>query len=105
MECDYFYLRALTKNMNAVRSKHFQEHAMWIAFVDGSSEHYRRIRELAWPNLRSEYRILDDCASLWASFARKHGGVIKREDDLPRGGKMMFPLRYRPALGDRECAE
>jgi glycosyltransferase involved in cell wall biosynthesis len=77
-ECDYFYLRALVKNLDHVRSKIYRKHlarearrAMGIAFVDGPVEHYARIRELAWPHLSEKYRLFYRCASGWPSVARR----------------------------------
>ena len=69
MECDYFYLRALVKNLDRVESRLYRKHlsrksrrAMGIAFVDGSAEHYALIRELAWRHLPSKYRFFYRCA-------------------------------------------
>jgi glycosyltransferase involved in cell wall biosynthesis len=78
MECDYFYLRALVKNLHLRTSQSFCRHlrrqarrAMGIAFVDGSSEHYARIRELAWPHLPTSYQLAYTCASRCPSLARE----------------------------------
>ena len=76
-ECDYFYLRALVKNVGRVHSPAYRNHlmrearrAMGIAFVDGPVEHYARIRELAWPHLSAKYRCFYGCASAWPRLAR-----------------------------------
>ena len=86
MECDYFYLRALVKNLNRVESQGYQKHltresrrAMGIAFVDGSAEHYAQVRELAWRHLPPNYRFFYQCASVWPSLAR---GLIKTKRRL-----------------------
>jgi hypothetical protein len=80
-ECDYFYLRALVKNLDRVRSQLYRKHlaqearrAMGIAFVDSPVEHYALIRELAWMHLSSKYRCFYRCASVWPSLAR---GLIR----------------------------
>jgi glycosyltransferase involved in cell wall biosynthesis len=77
LECDYFYLRALVKNLDRVRSPSYRRHltrearrAMGRAFVDGSDGHYASIRELAWGHLPQEYRLAYRCASLWPELAR-----------------------------------
>ena len=64
-ECDYFYLRALVKNLGRAQDDAYCAHlarqarrAMGIAFVDGPAEHYAAIRELAWPHLAPKYRLL-----------------------------------------------
>jgi len=76
-ECDYFYLRALVKNMDRVPGQSFRNHlarqarrAMGIAFVDGPPEHYAAIASLAWPHLAPEYRLFYRCASLWPAAGR-----------------------------------
>jgi glycosyltransferase involved in cell wall biosynthesis len=76
-ECDYFYLRALVKNLDRVPYPVYRRHlarearrAMGIAFVDGPKEHYAAILELAWPHLSPEYRLLYRCASIWPAAAR-----------------------------------
>ena len=91
-ECDYFYLRALVKNLDHVRSQVYRKHlarearrAMGIAFVDGSVEHYTLVRELAWMHLSSKYRCFYRCASMWPSLAR---GLIR--------GKRRITLRKSP---------
>jgi glycosyltransferase involved in cell wall biosynthesis len=80
-ECDYFYLRALVKNLDRVSSESYRKHlarearrTMGIAFVDGSIDHYALIRELAWVHLSWKYRLLHRCASVWPSVAR---GLIR----------------------------
>jgi glycosyltransferase involved in cell wall biosynthesis len=76
-ECDYFYLRALVKNLDRVQSPYYRKHlgrqarrAMGIAFVDGPREHYARISEVAWSHLPAKYRFIYRCASIWPSGAR-----------------------------------
>lgn len=71
LECDYFYLRALTKNLG-VRAAPEQygylrlqsRRAMGIAFTADSPEHYRRIKDLAWPQLTWKYRLFYRVAEL-----------------------------------------
>ena len=72
LECDYYYLRTLATNAARTGSPALREHvarqarrAMGIAFVDGSKEHYARIRALAWPYLPSFYRFFYGGASVW----------------------------------------
>jgi glycosyltransferase involved in cell wall biosynthesis len=80
-ECDYFYLRALVKNLDRVGSQLYRKHlarearrAMGIAFVDGSVNHYALVRELAWVHLSSKHRCFYRCASVWPRLAR---GLIR----------------------------
>ena len=64
LECDYYYLRALTRNLPRSASPLFHEYlrhqsrrALGIAFVEGLDDHYRRIRELAMPHLSMGMRM------------------------------------------------
>jgi glycosyltransferase involved in cell wall biosynthesis len=98
LECDFFYLRALVKNLDRVRSPVYRKHlarqarrAMGIAFVDGPDEHYARIRELSWVHLSSRYRCFYRCASVWPSLAR---GLIR--------AKRRTMLRKLPVIESRE---
>jgi glycosyltransferase involved in cell wall biosynthesis/LmbE family N-acetylglucosaminyl deacetylase len=72
VECDYFYMRALTKNLGHIESPLFRQHvsrearrAMGIAFVDGEPEHYARIQEHSWSHLALPYRLFYGCAKVW----------------------------------------
>jgi glycosyltransferase involved in cell wall biosynthesis len=85
-ECDYFYLRALVKNLDRVPSQLYRKHlarqarrAMGIAFVDGSTEHYARIRDLVWVHLAPKFRFAYRCASVWPSLAR---GLIRAKRSI-----------------------
>lgn len=71
LECDYFYLKALTRNLGELIS--IEEHrylrlqsrrAMGIAFTSDRPDHYRRIRELAWPYLSWKHRLFYSVAQL-----------------------------------------
>ena len=71
-ECDYFYLRALVKNLERVDAPSFRQHisrqarrAMGIAFVDGPTDHYARIRALSRPHLSPGYKSFYGCAAVW----------------------------------------
>jgi glycosyltransferase involved in cell wall biosynthesis len=64
LECDYYYLKALIKNLDLIKTPLHREHlarqarrAMGIAFADASAEHYARIRRLAWPHLPLFYKF------------------------------------------------
>jgi glycosyltransferase involved in cell wall biosynthesis len=64
LECDYYDLRALVKNIDVVKTPLHREslarqarRAMGIAFADAPADHYARIRELAWPYLSWPYRL------------------------------------------------
>jgi glycosyltransferase involved in cell wall biosynthesis len=77
-ECDYYYLRALSKNAAHVGGLLFHSHlgrhsrrAMGRAFVDGSPEQYARVRALAWPHLSPFFRGLYSIASVCPDLARK----------------------------------
>jgi succinoglycan biosynthesis protein ExoO len=81
LECDYFYLRALVKNIDRVHSDAFRRHlaresrrAMGRAFVDAPAAHYARVRELAGRHLPPAYRFFYRCADAWPGLAR---GAIK----------------------------
>lgn len=76
-ECDYFYLRALVRNLSSARGEAYLSHlarqarrAMGIAFVDGPPQHYAAIRDLAWPHLATKYRAFYRCASAWPALSR-----------------------------------
>jgi len=76
-ECDYFYLRALVKNVDRVDAPDFSQHisrqarrAMGIAFVDGPAQHYARIRALSWRHLSPVYKLFYGCATVWPSAFR-----------------------------------
>jgi glycosyltransferase involved in cell wall biosynthesis len=76
-ECDFFYLRALVKNIDSVQGPIFREHlarearrAMGIAFVNGPDDYYASIRDLACSHLPSRYWLFYRCASVWPSLAR-----------------------------------
>jgi glycosyltransferase involved in cell wall biosynthesis len=93
-ECDYYYLRALVKNVESVRSPFYRQHlarqarrAMGIAFVDGPAEHYALIRDLAWRHLPATYRSLYRCAAVWPNVTRR---LMK--------AKRRMVLRESPAL-------
>lgn len=64
LECDYYYLKALIKNISTIKTPLHRQHlarqarrAMGIAFVNGDPEHYSRIRDLAWKHLPPFYRF------------------------------------------------
>ncbi len=70
LDCDYYYLRALVKNALLLDFPEAKQHlvtqsrrAMGIAFVDGSAEHYERIRKLAWPHLSATFKLAYACGS------------------------------------------
>jgi glycosyltransferase involved in cell wall biosynthesis/LmbE family N-acetylglucosaminyl deacetylase len=94
-ECDYFYLRALTKNLAHIRSPLFRQHlsrqarrAMGIAFVDGPPEHYTRIRALSWKHLEPTYKAFYACAAVWPSPFRALLAVKRRSAFAsPRAGQ------------------
>lgn len=78
MECDYFYLRSLVKNLELVRSPLYRKHlaqearrAMGIAFANGPSEHLTLVRDLAWSHLSTRYRLFYRCASVCPGLARE----------------------------------
>jgi glycosyltransferase involved in cell wall biosynthesis len=63
-ECDYYYLRALIKNLPITHSRLHRKYltrqarrAMGIAFVDSPEDHYARIHTLAWPYLPWAYKV------------------------------------------------
>jgi glycosyltransferase involved in cell wall biosynthesis len=81
LECDFFYLRALKKNLDQIDSVLFRSHvskhsrrAMGIAFTSNNPDHYARIRELAWGHLgriiRTGYRLGHICPGLLRGILR-----------------------------------
>jgi glycosyltransferase involved in cell wall biosynthesis len=85
LECDYFYLRALVKNIDRVRGDAYRRHlaresrrAMGRAFVDAPEAHYARVRELAWQHLPPAYRLFYGCANAWPGLARRAISVKRR---------------------------
>jgi len=78
LDCDYYYLRALMKNLPLVDFPEAKQcvaiqsrRAMGIAFVDGAAEHYDRIREMAWPHLPVTLKFAYACGSACPSLLRK----------------------------------
>ena len=78
LECDYYYLRALVKNLDIVCSTRHRQHlshharrAIGIAFTAGDPGHYARIRDLAWPHLSRRLKFLYSGAEMMPAFARK----------------------------------
>src|SRR5215813_7636766 len=89
IECDYFYLRALVKNCDRVRSPHYRKHlmrearrAMGISFTNGPGEHYARTRELCWPHLPPMYKFFYGCATILPGPIR---GLIKAKRRIVMG--------------------
>lgn len=77
-ECDYFHLRALVKNLPVINSPIYRRdlekdarRAMGRSFVDGTEEHYARIRELAWPFLSAKLRFMYRGMAVMPSLARE----------------------------------
>lgn len=88
-ECDYFYLRALVKNRDRVRSPLYRKHlarearrAMGITFIDGPGEHHARIRELSWSHLPPMYKLFYSCATTLPGLIR---GLIKAKRRIVMG--------------------
>jgi glycosyltransferase involved in cell wall biosynthesis len=91
MECDYYYLRALVKNLNRIDSPRHRKHlarqsrrAMGIAFVAGPPEHYARIRELSWPYLSWFFKFFYKCGSLYPDALRR---LIKAKRRVTRSAR------------------
>lgn len=93
IECDYYYLRALVKNLDKVTSPLHKEYlagqarrAMGIAFVEAelNPEHYASIRELAWPHLSPAYRGFYTAAGIFPALARKAMKVKRRMQNIAR---------------------
>jgi glycosyltransferase involved in cell wall biosynthesis len=77
MDCDYYYLRALIKNLNRIDSPRHRKHlarqsrrAMGIAFVAATPEDYARIRELSWPYLSWFFKFFYSCGSFYPDVLR-----------------------------------
>ncbi len=63
LECDYYDIRALVKNLELTRSSLQRDYlcrqsrrAMGIAFMEGDGAHYARIKSLAWDYLSENLR-------------------------------------------------
>jgi glycosyltransferase involved in cell wall biosynthesis/LmbE family N-acetylglucosaminyl deacetylase len=104
-ECDYFYLRALVKNLNPEQPQRYRQHlarharrAMGIAFVDGSPEHLGRIKKLSWPHLSTAYRFFYSLTALYPDLARY---LVKAKRQIWRsgGGSQKISLRKRLLRG------
>jgi glycosyltransferase involved in cell wall biosynthesis len=72
-ECDYYYLRALVKNLRSINCPPARHHlarqarrAMGFAFVDGVPEHYARISKIAWPYLPVPFKLFYRCGTYCA---------------------------------------
>jgi len=77
LECEYYYLRALSKNLNRVDSPLLRRslslrarQAMGVACADGPPEHYDRIRDVAWPHLSPLVRMFYRCGSVSPGLLR-----------------------------------
>jgi glycosyltransferase involved in cell wall biosynthesis len=77
LECEYYYLRALSKNAERVDSPVLRHslsrrarQAMGVACADGPPEHYARIRDLAWPHLSPLVRMFYRCGSVSPGLLR-----------------------------------
>lgn len=78
LECDYYYIRAMVKNLDAVRTplhrQHLSKHArraMGIAFTASNPDHYGQLRALAWPHLPPLLKLFYKCADMAPQLARK----------------------------------
>jgi glycosyltransferase involved in cell wall biosynthesis len=76
-ECEYYYLRALSKNLERVDSQLLRHslserarRAMGVACADGPPEHYARIRDVAWPHLSPLVRMFYRCGSVSPGLLR-----------------------------------
>jgi hypothetical protein len=90
LECDYFYLRALVKNLDLVDAPFFREHlrrcaraAIGIAFTDGSAEQFSSVRQLALPHLPLIYRSAYRFAAVWPGPIR---AMIKAKRHIVMSG-------------------
>jgi glycosyltransferase involved in cell wall biosynthesis len=88
IECDYYYLRALVKNLDRINNPRHRKHlarqarrAMGIAFVAGPADDYARIRELSWPYLSWFFKFFYGCGSLYPTALR---GLIKAKRHVMR---------------------
>jgi glycosyltransferase involved in cell wall biosynthesis len=91
MECDYYYLRALVKNLNRIDTPRHRKHlarqsrrAMGIAFVAGPPDHYARIRQLSWPYLSWFFKFFYKCGSLYPDALRR---LIKAKRRVTRSAR------------------
>jgi glycosyltransferase involved in cell wall biosynthesis len=96
LECDYYELRALIKNLDLVKTPLHREHlsrmarrAMGIAFVDSSREHEARIRLLAWQYLPVLHKLFYTCAFMCPALGRL---LLKMKRQI-----MMRPSRVPPS--------
>lgn len=85
LECDYYYLRALIKNLDFNNSRLHRKHlarqarrALGIAFVDSPEDHYAKIRAMAWPHLPWFYKVLYACGSVCPGLLRRFMKMRRR---------------------------
>ncbi len=92
-DCDYYYLRALVKNLDRITSPLHRQYltkqarrAMGIAFVDAEQnpEHYARIRDLAWPHLSRLYKGFYTATDIFPGLARK---AVKMKRRMQANGR------------------
>ena len=95
LECDYYYLRSLVRNLDRADSPLYREHlarqarrAMGVAFVLGADGHCARIRELAWPHLPWLFR---SCYAVGSAFPGPLRWLIKTKRRLTHGAANMPP--------------
>src|SRR5262249_32292780 len=71
---------------------------MGIAFIDGPSEHYARIRKMSWPHLPPMYKFFYGCAKVWPGPIR---GLIKAKRRIVTG---LSHRHQEGSLGDAAAA-
>jgi glycosyltransferase involved in cell wall biosynthesis len=99
LECDYYYLRALTKNAAKISSPLLKKHlerqarrAMGIGFF-APPAHYIRIRQLAWPHLSPLFKFSYACGSVCPGVLR---GLLTAKR---AASHLLFSQRHRTKTG------
>lgn len=92
MECDYYYLRALVRNLHRVDSLPARDHlarqarrAIGIAFVDGTAEQYARISKVAWPHLPTLFKLYYSLGRVCSPVLRRAMRARRRMIMIPAG--------------------
>ena len=108
IEAEYFYLRALLRNLKAYEScgmhslvKTSARRATSLAFTDGTWDQYQRVKPLAWPFLAPGFRVSymqDHFAIIDGNIDDNEGLVVTQGCNPPDGTCASNPTLLRNVL-------